>query len=324
MKPDNLTVRNFHEYQQVALLAMHIQMETDIRAEMQIVVDRLHQFLNVYRPESRLETTGANLTLQTFEKAYKVFLNTFEKLITFYMQSAVEITFGGLAYYHNERFYPTLEKVINEAVPPNFFELLRNRIVDEAKARINEGNIKDGLQLSDRLWNLENNGVDKIRKIILQGIIDGKTVNQIAVELEHQINESMRSGASYAAIRLARTEVQYVYHKALKDIFSVSPWVQKVQVKISEGHKHKDICDLIVEQGENGNGIYNAEDVNLPFHPNCMCYLKPILTSIENLKQKVRLWKNGKSVLTDYATLLGGDFNVRLDGEIFQRIYSWT
>lgn len=191
----------------------------------------------------------------------------------------------------------------------------------------------DGLNLSQRIWRLENGGLDRIRAT-LASAYDGRTnalslARQIEAELGanadmprwttsrlHRMTPTERmndrrglitdpakrsQGVSYNAVRLARTEIQRANHAVATEIAKHNPAVVGRKVMLSPGHPKIDICDEWA-----GGGPYPKDDEILPLHPNCMCYYLDVLMERGEFDKKVQEWLRGDGTfLDDYANWLG-------------------
>lgn len=125
-------------------------------------------------------------------------------------------------------------------------------------------------------------------------------------------------GVSYNALRLARTEIQKAHALATDRVMRNSPWVEKEKVNLSAQHPEADICDDVVSGGEEGEGIYEKGEIELPLHPNCLCYKTAVLMAEKDFTKQLSSWvKGGPSTapggsaqdfggaMDDYARFLG-------------------
>lgn len=82
------------------------------------------------------------------------------------------------------------------------------------------------------------------------------------------------ANCQYASIRLARTEINMAYRKAEQTRWQQFDFILGYEIKLSKRHPAPDICDDLL-------GIYPKDFVFLGWHPNCMCYVVPIVMSDE-------------------------------------------
>lgn len=203
----------------------------------------------------------------------------------------------------------------------------------------------DTLNLSQRIWRLDMDTQNGINSILLKGIANGDSAWNIAEGLEQFLganedcprwtstrlyrrtkteiasgdttgllrgDECDGSGVSYNALRLARTEIQKAHALATDRIMAAQPWVEKEKIHLSAAHPGTDICDDVVQGGEKGEGVYDVGTIELPLHPNCLCYKTAVLMNEKEFTSGLRGWLNGTttwSEMDDYAELVGGDVN---------------
>lgn len=97
------------------------------------------------------------------------------------------------------------------------------------------------------------------------------------------------------AQRLARTETNIAYREADFTRWQQLDFVVGVEIKLSNNHPVWDICDDL-------KGVYHKGFKWVGWHPNCRCYMVPILAKEEELDQMLDKILNGEdpgSVVTD-------------------------
>lgn len=111
------------------------------------------------------------------------------------------------------------------------------------------------------------------------GIGRGLTSRELAKEVREHIDPDVRGGVSYAAQRLARTEINNAFHTAAIVSNMDKPWVLGMQWRLSGSHPAEDICDELSKEDkfDLGMGIYPAGKTPKKPHPQCMCYVAPSL-----------------------------------------------
>jgi len=202
----------------------------------------------------------------------------------------------------------------------------------------------DGMNLSGRIWRLDRDARDGMNQAISLAISEGKSAWHLANELEQflgadadcprwtstRLYKRSKSqiaagdmtglitnpncdgqGVSYNALRLARTEIQKAHALATDKVMMNSPWVEKEQVNLSAQHPEPDICDDVVNAGEKGEGVYEKGEIELPLHPNCLCYKTAVLMDEKDFTSELNAWvKGGESqMMDDYARFLGVNDN---------------
>lgn len=182
------------------------------------------------------------------------------------------------------------------------FEFCRQRAVAAAYARTH----KDGLHLSDRIWNTAESSRDAMRAIVTAGI--GEDAVKVARALEAYVKQGATVTAAhfpgmmkrmgsrvpesidYNALRLARTELTAAYSEATIGAAKASPAIKKVRWVLSNTHPRTDICDAYASGGD-GHGVYAAKDCPLsPAHPNCLCTIQPAPEDPVKFAQRLKKW----------------------------------
>lgn len=176
---------------------------------------------------------------------------------------------------------------------------------------------ESGLNLSDRVWNLlESHRVDLERGLSL-GISKGQSAKEMATELKKNLNEPDRlfrrvrdeegnlklskAAKEYHpgqgvyrssfknAFRLTRTETNMSYRMSDFERWQKQPFVVGVEIRLSDNHPKFDICDLLA-------GKYPKWFNWTGWHPQCMCYVVPIMMTDEEFDRYVDLLAEGKEV----------------------------
>lgn len=104
-----------------------------------------------------------------------------------------------------------------------------------------------------------------------------------------------RSSARNAQ-RLARTETNIAYRTADYNRWQQLPFVIGVEIKLSNNHPDPDICDDL-------KGIYPKDFKWTGWHPNCRCYMVPVLAGKEDVSNMVDKILDGE----DPGTVHPGD-----------------
>lgn len=157
----------------------------------------------------------------------------------------------------------------------------------------------NGYRLSDRIWRTSIEVRSRIDRLLDYHIARGTSAVDIAELLEPFLTpQALRqrtvrpygTEGSYAARRLARTEITAAAGRATVNAAAANPFVERLQWRTSGSHPGFDICDQNARGGPNGDGIYAiAETPPYPSHPNCLCSLLPVPTgSTADLVQSLR------------------------------------
>ena len=175
----------------------------------------------------------------------------------------------------------------------------------------------DGFRLSDRVWRDAIDVRSRIDRMLDYHISNGTAAVDIADELEGFLTTGSRltktrtpygTKGSYAARRLARTEISAAAGRAIVNASIANPFVAGVKWTLSMSHRHVDICDEHAAGGVNGDGVYAPEAVPLyPAHPHCFCHLLPVAVgSATDLALQLRAEIRAN---TPYARSLRGSMN---------------
>lgn len=131
-----------------------------------------------------------------------------------------------------------------------------------------DGNIVGKESVYGRVWK---------RKVVdaMTGNISWQTVNL----KDYSFGRGVYRSSYKNAMRLARTETNMAYRTADQERWKRLDFVIGYRVVLSDNHPEPDICnDLSAKRGEKGNrGVYPKDFVFKGWHPQCRCYVVPIL-----------------------------------------------
>lgn len=128
-----------------------------------------------------------------------------------------------------------------------------------------------GYTLSERVYRNRVLATGRIHRVIESGLVRRLSAREMAREVRSLINPRTPGGVSYAAMRLARTEINNSYHGAAREHMRSRPWVDKVGWELSGSHPSPDICDDFKQAGP-----YLPREVPDKPHPHCLCYTIPV------------------------------------------------
>lgn len=142
-----------------------------------------------------------------------------------------------------------------------------------------------GMNLSEKLWNQSGNYKQELEYAISSAVEKGTSAVTLSKRLSKYLNDfpSLKADykekfgqavtchdCEYRSIRLARTEINMAYRTAEQTRWKQMDFVVGYEIKTSYSHEEKDICD-------SAQGKYPKDFVFVGWHPNCMCYVIPIL-----------------------------------------------
>jgi len=69
-----------------------------------------------------------------------------------------------------------------------------------------------------------------------------------------------------------------------------------------------------VNGGANGDGVYPVGTIDLPLHPNCLCYKTAVMMPRDQFTGELNSWLHGGSspMMDQYASDLGVDLSTSL------------
>jgi hypothetical protein len=125
-----------------------------------------------------------------------------------------------------------------------------------------------------RTNSLTNKWVDNL---INRAIGRGLSAKELAREVKQFIKPNVRGGVSYAALRLARTEINNASHATAIAQATEKPWALGMQWHLSASHPKRDECDDLAKEDSHdlGAGVFPPDAVPLKPHPQCFCYVTP-------------------------------------------------
>lgn len=144
----------------------------------------------------------------------------------------------------------------------------------------------NGYALSDRVWRNAAEVRSRIDRLLDYHIAQGTSAVRIAQLLEDFLTPGAGSistrtpygtEGSYAARRLARTEISAAAGRATVNASIANPFVGGIQWRLSASHTGRDICDENASGGPSGDGVYAPDKLpQYPAHPHDLCSLLPV------------------------------------------------
>lgn len=323
-----------------ALMRLLLRVQAETHRLLLALSDRLNELLaQSVDADGMVDGVALSGALPDVDRAFEDAMTAWGSLLERAREQAASIPFGGLLAAHNY-FMKGMDApsipVANREIDGRDMDAVvalwqgrRDRALRAAALRI-EG---DGLQLSQRIWRLESNGLQSIRSTLALAMAERTSAARLAQMLEpvlgagrecprwsmHRLygmtageratsrkglfsgNECSAQGIAYNALRLARTELQYAHHAMTSEIYRNAPWVEGKWVRLSPAHPKIDICDTYA-----AGGPYESGEQILPLHPNCMCYYEAALMPVEDFRGQVRSWLAGESSFLDEYQVWSG------------------
>lgn len=167
-----------------------------------------------------------------------------------------------------------LDSVLFEALPERKAEVLRGLAREMAENGIKADAARQARELSPRVFRNQALSSGAVERRIRSGLIQGLSAREMAADVRRFIHPSTPGGVSYAAKRLARTELNNAFHE--RQIKAADkPWVTAVKWNLSKSHPKADECDEYANEDKHdlGNGNFPKGDVPRKPHPHCLCFM---------------------------------------------------
>jgi hypothetical protein len=144
-------------------------------------------------------------------------------------------------------------------------------------------------QLSERLYKNGRWSTDHIETLIREGILRNASARELAKDVFRFVSPTAPGGASYVAMRLARTEINNAFHNQQIKGFQ-GPWVESIKWNLSGSHPRKDECNRLAESDQYnlGPGQFPRGKVPGKPHPQCLCFLTATSVSPKQFASDVR------------------------------------
>lgn len=183
------------------------------------------------------------------------------------------------------------------------------------KADAFNNRVVNGMNLSDRVWNITDSFYEDLRMAVDEGMKSGKSAQSLSREVRQLLKEPgnlyrrvrnrygklvpskrmrrKKTGkgvykSSYKnALRLAGTETNIAYRTADHERWNALPFVEGIEISVSHtNHTVPDICDELA-------GVYPKSFKFVGWHPNCRCYAVTKLPSVEDYEKYREAMANG-------------------------------
>lgn len=140
------------------------------------------------------------------------------------------------------------------------------RQIDAALARMRLSQ----LPLSKRIYNSSVWMAGRLNKLINSTLATGLNAQEFARRARDWFNPNTPGGVRYAAMRLARTEINNAFHAMTAEKAARDPWIKEVDWNLSKSHPKPDICNEVAAESP-----FPSDRVPARPHPQCMCYITP-------------------------------------------------
>lgn len=174
------------------------------------------------------------------------------------------------------------DKILREIIPdPDKRAVFRRSL--EATAGKNVAAVitritSDPVPLSRKVYRSEAIARKQVDRVINSGLAKGDGAAEIAKKAHQFIHPSTPGGATYAARRLGRTEINNAFHSQSINQMQTRPWVSQVEWRLSGSHEGGSGC--LCERYARTR-TFPARGVPLKPHPQCFCYITPVVPDID-------------------------------------------
>lgn len=132
----------------------------------------------------------------------------------------------------------------------------------------------NGYTLSERIYANGKATTQQVGRIVERGLVLQRSAREIAGATQRYFRPDVPGGASYAAMRLARTEINNAHHYTTIRQGQNRPWVIGFKWNLSHSHPRPDPCDDLADADNGmGPGIWPKDSAPDRPHPQCLCYL---------------------------------------------------
>lgn len=136
----------------------------------------------------------------------------------------------------------------------------------KALEKLYERTYKDGLKLSQRLYNLDQATRFEMRDIVARGLATGQSARKMAAEFAPILEKTGVDNVRYKAMRIARTEINAAYREghvasATDEQGKLQPWIAAIGWRLSASHPRVCICFRAGTRVETINGPKPIEEI---------------------------------------------------------------
>ncbi len=174
-------------------------------------------------------------------------------------------------------------------------EYLRYSVLAQARTGIDSivSRGAAGKPLEQSVYNTSVAAGQQLDRTINAMLLNGASAREMATAVRGFVDPFTPGGASYAAMRLARTEINNAFHTTSVRLNNDSPFVEYMKWNLSSSHPRPDECDdyahnTHMRKGE--PGVFHKAEVPSKPHPQCFCYVTPVTVSDEDF---VKNFHNG-------------------------------
>lgn len=138
--------------------------------------------------------------------------------------------------------------------------------------------------LSGRVWKTQALARGMVSRAVNNALARGDSAENLARQIRDLVRPDVPGGVSYAAKRLARTELNNAFHAQSIADTQDRPWINQMRWHLSKVHQDDpgDACEDYATQG-----LFPKEHVPGKPHPNCRCFVTPEVLDYESFEQQL-------------------------------------
>lgn len=141
--------------------------------------------------------------------------------------------------------------------------------------------LKTQKPLSAKVYRASALAKGQLDRAINSALARGASTDEIVKVVREFIRPDVPGGVTYAARRLARTEINNAYHAQSIEAQQGKPWVMAMEWHLSKSHRVPDLCNVYAKVKE-----YPVDQVPDKPHPQCFCYVIPKTVSPEDFEKQ--------------------------------------
>lgn len=146
----------------------------------------------------------------------------------------------------------------------------------------------NGYTLAERIYANGKVSTRQVGQIVERGLARQISAKELAKQIRGFYRPDVPGGASYAAMRLARTEINNAHHQTTIRLTQDKPWVTGYKWNLSRSHPKPDECDANAQHDEGmGPGVFSKRNAPDRPHPQCLCYLTHMYLDDEELTKRL-------------------------------------
>lgn len=130
---------------------------------------------------------------------------------------------------------------------------------------------KTELPLSKRIYKSSAFATGTLNNTINSHLARGASAQELAKAVQRHFRKDVPGGVSYAAMRLARTEINNAFHAMSIEAAQQFPWILDMEWHLSKSHGEENcLCEFYAAEK-----YFLKDEVPPKPHPQCMCYVVP-------------------------------------------------